>query len=37
MTWHDVNDDIVITLPGNFDMNANLGYLTREKMNVCIK
>lgn len=35
MTWHEVNDDIVITLPENFDMNANLGYLTREK-NECM-
>ncbi|MFJ7183624.1 DNA glycosylase [Lysinibacillus xylanilyticus] len=35
MTWHEVNDVIVITLPENFDMNANLGYLTREK-NECM-
>ncbi|MFJ3389411.1 DNA glycosylase [Lysinibacillus sp. NPDC086135] len=35
MTWNEVNDVIVITLPGNFDMNANLGYLTREK-NECM-
>jgi len=33
--WHEVNNDIVITLPENFDMNANLGYLTREK-NECM-
>ncbi|MEK3727071.1 MULTISPECIES: DNA glycosylase [unclassified Lysinibacillus] len=35
MTWYEVNDDIVITLPTIFDMNANLGYLTREK-NECM-
>ncbi|MGE7941787.1 DNA glycosylase [Lysinibacillus xylanilyticus] len=35
MTWHEDNDVIVITLPENFDMNANLGYLTREK-NECM-
>ncbi|MFJ6211131.1 DNA glycosylase [Lysinibacillus sp. NPDC092081] len=35
MTWHEINDDIVITLPDNFDMNANLGYLTRKK-NECM-
>lgn len=35
MIWHEVNDDIVISLPNNFDMNANLGYLTREK-NECM-
>ncbi|MGE7951017.1 DNA-3-methyladenine glycosylase family protein [Lysinibacillus xylanilyticus] len=35
MTWHEVNDVIVITLPENFVMNANLGYLTREK-NECM-
>ncbi len=35
MTWHEVNDVIVITLPEIFDMNANLGYLTREK-NECM-
>lgn len=35
MTWHEVNDVIVITLPENFDLNANLGYLTREK-NECM-
>ncbi|MCY9548843.1 DNA-3-methyladenine glycosylase [Lysinibacillus xylanilyticus] len=35
MTWHEINDVIVITLPENFDMNANLGYLTREK-NECM-
>lgn len=35
MTWHEVNDVIVITLPEDFDMNANLGYLTREK-NECM-
>lgn len=37
MTWHEINDDIIITLPEKFDMNANLGYLKREKMNVCMK
>jgi len=35
MTWHEVNEVIAITLPENFDMNANLGYLTREK-NECM-
>jgi DNA-3-methyladenine glycosylase II len=35
VTWHEVNDDIIITLPEEFDMNANLGYLTREK-NECM-
>ncbi|AWM19502.1 DNA-3-methyladenine glycosidase II [Bacillus subtilis] len=35
MTWHELNDVIVITLPEIFDMNANLGYLTREK-NECM-
>lgn len=35
MTWHEDNDVIVITLPENFDINANLGYLTREK-NECM-
>ncbi|MFC9657269.1 DNA-3-methyladenine glycosidase II [Bacillus subtilis] len=35
MAWHEVNDVIVITLPEIFDMNANLGYLTRDK-NECM-
>lgn len=35
MTWNEVNDVIVITLPEDFDMDANLGYLTREK-NECM-
>jgi DNA-3-methyladenine glycosylase II len=35
MTWHEVNDVIVIKLPEDFDLNANLGYLTREK-NECM-
>lgn len=35
MTGHEVNDDILITLPEEFDMNRNLGYLTREK-NECM-
>ncbi|WP_435002591.1 DNA-3-methyladenine glycosidase II [Bacillus atrophaeus] len=35
MTWHEVNDVIVITLPEIFDMNANLAYLTRRK-NECM-
>ncbi|MBX8946887.1 DNA-3-methyladenine glycosylase [Lysinibacillus sp. K60] len=35
MIWHDVDDVMMITLPENFDMNANLGYLTREK-NECM-
>ena len=33
--WHDVDDVMIITLPANFDMNANLGYLTREE-NECL-
>lgn len=33
--WHDVDDVMIINLPANFDMNANLGYLTREK-NECL-
>lgn len=35
MIWHEINDDIVIAFPENFDMNVNLGYLTREK-NECM-
>ncbi|WP_028400245.1 DNA glycosylase [Ectobacillus panaciterrae] len=35
MIWHEVNDAILITLPEEFDMNANLGYLTRGK-NECM-
>ncbi|WP_342556598.1 DNA-3-methyladenine glycosylase [Lysinibacillus capsici] len=35
MIWHDVDDVMIINLPANFDMNANLGYLTREK-NECL-
>ncbi|MFW7188052.1 DNA glycosylase [Lysinibacillus sp. BNK-21] len=35
MIWHDVDDVMIITLPANFDINANLGYLTREK-NECL-
>ncbi|WP_445477260.1 DNA-3-methyladenine glycosylase family protein [Lysinibacillus irui] len=35
MTWNEVNDGIVITLPEDFDREANLGYLTREK-NECM-
>lgn len=35
MTWNEVNEVITITLPKNFDMKANLGYLTREK-NECM-
>ncbi|KAB2332118.1 DNA-3-methyladenine glycosylase 2 family protein [Cytobacillus depressus] len=35
MTCHEVNDEIMIPLPKEFDMNANLGYLTREK-NECM-
>ncbi len=31
MTGHEANDDIIITLPKEFDMNANLGYLARGK------
>lgn len=33
--WHDVDDVMIITLPANFDINANLGYLTRKK-NECL-
>jgi DNA-3-methyladenine glycosylase II len=29
MPCDEVNDDIMITLPEEFDINANLGYLTR--------
>ena len=35
MTWHEINDVIIITLPEHFDLNTNLGYLTREK-NECM-
>jgi len=35
VTWDEVNDVIVITLPDDFDKDANLGYLTREK-NECM-
>lgn len=35
MLWHEVHDVIVMTLPGDFDWNANLGYLSREK-NECM-
>jgi DNA-3-methyladenine glycosylase II len=35
VTWHEVNDVILITLPKNFDMNVNIAYLTREK-NECM-
>ncbi|MFL1997257.1 DNA-3-methyladenine glycosylase [Lysinibacillus irui] len=35
MTWDEVNGVIVITLPDDFDKDANLGYLTREK-NECM-
>jgi DNA-3-methyladenine glycosylase II len=35
VTWHEVNNDIVIRLPKEFDMNANLGFLTRNK-NECM-
>lgn len=31
MTWPEVKNDIITPLPKEFDMNANLGYLTREK------
>jgi len=31
MIWHEVKNGIVITLPEHFNMNANLGYLSREK------
>ncbi|MFD0769315.1 DNA-3-methyladenine glycosylase 2 [Bacillus sp. CGMCC 1.60114] len=31
MTEHKINNDIVITLPKEFDFYANLGYLAREK------
>jgi len=35
VTWHEINDVIIITLPEHFDLNTNLGYLTREK-NECM-
>ncbi|MCY1105985.1 DNA glycosylase [Shouchella clausii] len=35
MTWHEINDEIIIALPEEFDMNSNLGYLKREK-NECM-
>jgi DNA-3-methyladenine glycosylase II len=35
MPCDEVNDDIMITLPEEFDINANLGYLTRKK-NECM-
>lgn len=35
MIWHEVKNGIVITLPEQFNMNANLGYLSREK-NECM-
>lgn len=35
MTEHEINDDIVITLPEEFDFYVNLGYLTRKK-NECM-
>lgn len=35
MIWHQVKNGIVITLPEQFNMNANLGYLSREK-NECM-
>lgn len=35
--WHENNDEMVIPLPNHFDMNANLNYLLREKMNVCMR
>ncbi len=37
MKWDKINDDMIIALPEEFDMNVNLGYLKREKMNVCMK
>lgn len=35
MIWHEVKNGIVITLPEQFNMNANLGYLSREQ-NECM-
>ena len=35
MIWHEVKNSIVITLPEQFNMNANLGYLSREQ-NECM-
>ncbi len=35
MIWHEVKNGIVITLPEQFNMTANLGYLSREK-NECM-
>lgn len=33
--WNEVNEEILIQLPGDFDMKANLGYLERSK-NECM-
>jgi DNA-3-methyladenine glycosylase II len=33
--WQEVNGDIIIDLPGDFDIKANLGYLDRNK-NECM-
>ncbi|WP_066071308.1 DNA-3-methyladenine glycosylase family protein [Neobacillus soli] len=33
--WQEVNGDIIIDLPGDFDIKANLGYLERNK-NECM-
>ena len=33
--WQEVNGDIIIDLPGDFDIRANLGYLERNK-NECM-
>lgn len=35
MTFRTLEDDITIMLPEDFDLEANLGYLTREK-NECM-
>jgi len=35
MIWHEVKNGIVIPLPEQFNMNANLGYLSREQ-NECM-
>ncbi len=35
MIWHEVKNGIFITLPEQFNMNANLGYLSREQ-NECM-
>ncbi|WP_155592336.1 DNA-3-methyladenine glycosylase family protein [Lysinibacillus cavernae] len=35
MTWDKVENDIILTLPSDFNLESNLGYLTRER-NECL-